>query len=246
MKTKAGAFTLIELLIVIAVIAILAALLLPALARAKATARRVHCGSNLHQIGVALRLYVDDFQKYPIFGGNALFIDPAADYRLTYWDHMLLGYVRENKGAFLCPAQFSTNHNIWTNWTLVDGFGIILPNRSYGYNAHGVIDWQPVDEPTGRGLGGTISPYHAIYVAEAQVVAPADMVAVADYDPTVEDDFDGDYHPDRLYTLTLAGQRHARAANAVFCDAHVEFARTNQWRRNTVVARQRWNKNHQP
>ena len=53
-------FTLIELLVVIAIIAILAALLLPALARAKATAKTAQCVSNLHQMGLALIMYADE------------------------------------------------------------------------------------------------------------------------------------------------------------------------------------------
>ena len=59
-KTERHAFTLIELLVVIAIIGILAGMLLPSLARAKETARRIKCLNNEHQIGLALVMYTDE------------------------------------------------------------------------------------------------------------------------------------------------------------------------------------------
>ena len=59
------AFTLVELLIVITVIAVLIALLLPALARTREQARRVQCLANLRQFGTIFIFYAEDYERYP-------------------------------------------------------------------------------------------------------------------------------------------------------------------------------------
>ena len=72
-----GAFTLLELLVVIAIIAILAALLLPALARAKAAARRVQCISNQKQLATVWMMYPADNADWLVPDGEVNPPNPA-------------------------------------------------------------------------------------------------------------------------------------------------------------------------
>ena len=245
------AFTLIELLVVLAVVAILAALLLPAMSRAKIASCRVCCASNLRQMGVALRLYVDDYQKYPLFRNSNRLPRPT-DPRSLFWDAQILPYASGNQAIFLCPGQTSTNRNAMVNWSLRDSFNLLWPNRSYGYNAVGVgratNDAPPFFGAMNLGLDNLIVSQSGdlipSFVTDGKVAVPADMLALVDYDPTIDDDGNGDYFPDGIYELTLTGSRHNQRANGVFCDGHVEYALTNRWR--AFSARQRWNFDHQP
>src|SRR5688572_30396519 len=61
-------FTLVELLVVIGIVALLIALLMPALNKARAAARTVHCGSNLRQLGIASKMYLHDWKNFYPFG----------------------------------------------------------------------------------------------------------------------------------------------------------------------------------
>lgn len=84
---RAHAFTLIELLVVVAIIVILAGMLLPALARARESARAATCKSNLKQIGLAAQMYAQDSGEFPPRG-----CDGTWTYRMTY-GHWLARYL---------------------------------------------------------------------------------------------------------------------------------------------------------
>jgi prepilin-type N-terminal cleavage/methylation domain-containing protein/prepilin-type processing-associated H-X9-DG protein len=99
------AFTLIELLVVLAIIAILAALLLPTFGRAKESARATACLSNLHQIGIALQIYVsENHNKLPVM--RDVSTDPAEAATNTFPAiNQVLAAQLGNTNVLRCPSD---------------------------------------------------------------------------------------------------------------------------------------------
>jgi prepilin-type N-terminal cleavage/methylation domain-containing protein/prepilin-type processing-associated H-X9-DG protein len=231
-------FTLVELLVVIAIIAILAGLLLPALAKAKAAGLSAVCKSNLHQIGIALNLYTQSFQKYPLGAVNESVNGTSL---VGLWDGKLLAYASSNRDIFVCPAYKSAP--LWTN-------NVRLPvvNPSYGYNTVGTGRYPASSASLGLDGGfDTLNLGKAVFLSENQVKSPGDMIAIGDALPKpggADRDLD-DLLPINLLTEMVA-PRHDQGANVVFCDDHVEFAKVKLWLQKSANARHRFNNDNEP
>src|SRR4051812_7765786 len=96
-------FILIEFFVLISIIAILAGMFLPALAKAKAKGQRTHCLNNLKQIGLLMQMYTDDNEDYFPPHRNAGTTDNAANALTNWWGTTIMGKDR-NTNLFRCAA----------------------------------------------------------------------------------------------------------------------------------------------
>ena len=200
------AFTLVELLVVIAIIAILAAVLLPALSGAKERSRAIQCVGNLHQWGLAYRMYADDNDGFLPRRGQGVQVLARID-RLDDWFNALPVYF----GAPTFQQMVTNNakpavqsHSIFICPTAVDpGGAYFLP---YGMN----MNLSPWNLPVATKFTEVVQPGCVVALGDAPGPYASTYPSVQPYSLIAR-------HARRVNLLFLAGQVQSFSGSYVGC-----------------------------
>lgn len=210
MRRRAG-FTLIELLVVIAVIALLAALLLPVLAAAREKGRQTRCLSNLRQLGIALRLYAEDYDGTQT---AALYQERRGAPLLAFWYDAIQPYTK-SRAILRCPSDRAQGERDCS-------YCHAFPHHFYRYTQP---DEARVGNPDALRLGYWERPAEVMLLMESMTEWPGRFVFHQFCSCPFGDR--GRHVPGfRLsgYTPTVnLDDRHAGGVNVLFVDGHVAW-----------------------
>jgi len=242
--TKQRAFTLIELLIVIAIIAILAAMLLPALQRAREKAYTARCVSNLRQMYVSTYLYTADFNGYPpLWNGldsqygslvwpsarvPSFFTGPGILYQAGYLGTTTASGQSGNVGHFYCPKVVADVRSYRDTYTSMGQAWYSDPLL------WAVLGWNLTGYPGGTGSGRINTTYSYRYAIGAgnginftvngqhYGFWPVPTKGVPRLDTG------GStvclYHCELAHFINIVGRgAHGKGTEALYCDGHVKW-----------------------
>ena len=259
-----NSFTLVELLVVIAIIAILAAMLLPALSGAKDAARSTTCKNHLHQMGLALAMYVgENHDRFPPYLDTWPY--PSYDH---IWQGKLGTYYSLNwsNASYHCPGY---KGGIFPSPTLPLLGDALQGGGSYAYNTVGALCGMPPDDDMFvldytsstathvdllLGLG---VPFYGL--PAGRVAVPSEMFAIGESRIWPSSSYYGlmpnGYGYDQMYCGELydsdhigtasAPRRHGKNYNQLLCDGHV-IAMERLKLFDPTNSATLWNNDHQP
>ena len=219
-------FTLIELLVVIAIIAVLASILLPALNKARDQAKAINCVNSLHQLGLTINMYSDDFN------GLAPYNCADSGDKISWRNRLYNGnYIKTYKGTY-CPAipLAAPAYSGWGEANRGLGYGM---NNGWWLSNSVCINL--------KRIGSSTDAQSALGDAWRGIIPkqPSKFPLLADtqrVDSTTSWKFQYQYavfaYPNYngASSLQIAGvvTRHSKKCNLLMADAHVESANAGE------------------
>ena len=203
---KSKGFTLIELLVVIAIIAILAAILFPVFAKAREKARTASCQSNLKQLSLSVKMYVQDYdERYPVANIN--------DATSTFWSQIVYPYVK-NPQVYACPSNQDWDGGL----SFVNGGA---PHYAWNIGTQ-IVPCLKDGIGAGASCTGTVNPdYSDGPFEESELPQPAETIMIGEISQCATA-----YVAMRPIPANQCGSvanKHSSGSNFGFVDGHVKW-----------------------
>jgi prepilin-type N-terminal cleavage/methylation domain-containing protein/prepilin-type processing-associated H-X9-DG protein len=244
-------FTLLELLVVVAIIGVLAALLLPVLSRAKSAGLATVCKGHLNQIGRAMAMYVADAKRYPPLEELEQ-LGTGRGAREITWADRLYPYapLAWTNTSWNCPTYIAGGGLVFQKVVPPSGIRGVSISTSYAYNARGMVwtmGWPKL------GLG----PWAWNTTSEQAIQAPSEMYIAGDARAFKFKGIGGGtglpemlpwLGPGGLPGFRFGGESpppHSNGYNLLFGDGHVAQVKRKDYLYPPRTARN-WNRDNQP
>lgn len=223
-----GGFTLIELLIVVAIMAILAALLFPVFARARESARRSSCASNLRSVGLGLQMYAQDYDDHTLLAWG--------DERWP--DYFSKGYIKSPNFLY-CPSSDYGAAGFLSTYTYYPSYGYNYaylnpragcpegPDSADSASCAGY--YSPLTYTSGISLSAVEETSNTIAMADSSVWDTAAQKYMKGYISILPPAWWG-YNVDLSNKFGRNEPRHNDTMNVLFVDGHVKAMRRDAMR----------------